>query len=118
VGFFGSRRASSRVYGGLIGHGNALSEQEKDVPGREAPMARSLSTLEQPSKAASQSSSPIVIGGIGGSGTRVVVSLLQAAGVFMGSRLNGSLDLLDFVPLFDAHVEWLLAAVGPVKGTP
>ena len=65
-------------------------------------MARSLSTLEQPGKAASQSSSPIVIGGFGGSGTRVVVSLLQAAGVIMGSRLNGSPDLLDFVPLFDA----------------
>ena len=96
MGFFGSRRASSRVYGGLIGHGNALSEQEKDVPGREAPMARSLSTLEQPGKAASQSSPPIVIGGIGGSGTRVVVSLLQAAGIFMG-RLAGPAGLRAFV---------------------
>jgi hypothetical protein len=40
-----------------------------------------------------------------------MVNLLQAAGVVMGSRLNGSLDLLDFVPLLDAHVERLLGAV-------
>jgi hypothetical protein len=74
-------------------------------------MVRLLSTLEQPVKASPQSSSPIVVGGIGGSGTRVVVNLLQAAGVVMGSRLNGSLDLLDFVPLLDAHVQRLLGAV-------
>lgn len=80
------------------------------MPGREAPMVRLLSTLEQPVKASPQSSSPIVVGGIGGSGTRVVVNLPQAAGVVTGSRLNGSLDLLDFVPLLDAHVERLALA--------
>ena len=54
---------------------------------------------------------PVVVGGIGGSGTRVVVQLLQAAGLCMGKRLNASLDLLDFVPQFEAHVPAILNAV-------
>jgi hypothetical protein len=35
---------------------------------------------------------PIIVGGTGGSGTRVVQSILQKAGIFMGKNLNGSGD--------------------------
>lgn len=54
---------------------------------------------------------PVVVGGIGGSGTRVVVQLLQSAGVCMGNRLNASLDMLDFVPQFEAHIQSILSVV-------
>jgi len=43
---------------------------------------------------------PIVIGGLGGSGTRLVVSLLQEMGVNMGGELNESLDNMWFSLLF------------------
>lgn len=43
---------------------------------------------------------PIAIGGIGGSGTRLIAGLLQDAGVFMGEDLNASNDLLWFTLLF------------------
>jgi hypothetical protein len=35
---------------------------------------------------------PIVVGGLGGSGTRVVAAILRAAGVFIGPELNGPND--------------------------
>ncbi len=44
--------------------------------------------------------SPIVIGGTGGSGTRVVAGVLRDAGWFMGTRLNGKLDALPLA-VFD-----------------
>ncbi|MEP5567944.1 MAG: sulfotransferase [Halioglobus sp.] len=44
--------------------------------------------------------SPIVIGGLGGSGTRLVTSLVQDMGVSMGGQLNGTLDNLWFSLLF------------------
>lgn len=44
--------------------------------------------------------SPIVVGGLGGSGTRLVVSLLQDMGVDMGGELNESLDNMWFSLLF------------------
>ncbi len=43
---------------------------------------------------------PIAIGGLGGSGTRVVASSLRAAGYFMGKDLNGAEDNLWFTLLF------------------
>jgi len=43
--------------------------------------------------------SPIVIGGVGGSGTRVVADILMHAGVYLGSNLNQSLDNLLFTVL-------------------
>jgi hypothetical protein len=42
----------------------------------------------------------IAIGGVGGSGTRVVAKLLRDAGVFMGSDLNSAEDNLAFTLLF------------------
>ncbi len=44
--------------------------------------------------------SPIAIGGLGGSGTRVFAALLQAAGVHIGDCLNQPLDNLWFAVLF------------------
>lgn len=43
---------------------------------------------------------PIIIGGIGGSGTRVVVSILQAFNVYFGDDLNIPLDNLSYTLLF------------------
>lgn len=43
---------------------------------------------------------PVAIGGIGGSGTRLIAGLLREAGVFMGEDLNASNDLLWFTLLF------------------
>ena len=45
-------------------------------------------------------SDPIVVGGLGGSGTRVVAAVLRQAGVFIGGCLNESLDNLWFTLLF------------------
>jgi hypothetical protein len=42
---------------------------------------------------------PIIVGGIGGSGTRVVARILQMLGVYMGSNLNETLDNLWFTLL-------------------
>jgi len=39
---------------------------------------------------------PIAVGGIGGSGTRVVAAILEAFGIFIGDNLNKSKDNLDF----------------------
>jgi len=43
---------------------------------------------------------PIVIGGVGGSGTRVVVSILKVFNVFLGHDLNSSLDNVTYTLLF------------------
>lgn len=43
---------------------------------------------------------PVAIGGLGGSGTRVFSALMQQAGFYMGSNLNGPLDNLWFTILF------------------
>lgn len=47
---------------------------------------------------------PIVIGGMGGSGTRLVAQLLMYAGVFMGSNRNYAEDALDFVPFYGSYL--------------
>jgi len=41
--------------------------------------------------------SPIAIGGVGGSGTRIVAALVNSLGVYMGSALNSASDNLEFV---------------------
>ena len=43
---------------------------------------------------------PIIISGLGGSGTRVVAEIFMHVGVFLGSDLNNSLDNLFFTFLF------------------
>jgi len=54
------------------------------------------------------SKGPILIGGTGGSGTRVLSKVLQLAGVYMGSRLNQSEDSLEMIG-------WLGQLVNPEK---
>lgn len=46
---------------------------------------------------------PVVIGGLGGSGTRLVAELAMAMGVRMGSDLNESSDDLGFTLVFKHH---------------
>jgi hypothetical protein len=45
-----------------------------------------------------------VIGGVGGSGTRLVVGLLREMGVSLGADVNESEDAKSFVPIYDAYV--------------
>lgn len=47
---------------------------------------------------------PLVIGGTGGSGTRLIALLCQIAGYHLGERHNDALDAIDFLPL---HERWL-----------
>ncbi len=49
---------------------------------------------------------PVVVGGVGGSGTRVITLLLQTLGFDMGSDLNQSLDELGFTALFKRPSIW------------
>jgi len=52
-------------------------------------------------------SEPIVIGALGGSGTRVVTQILIDSGIFMGDNLNNSNDNLIFTRLFK-RPKWYL----------
>jgi Sulfotransferase family len=52
---------------------------------------------------------PIVVGGVGGSGTRMVVHMLQALGVSMGSVRNASEDAMPFVSVYDNHINAYLS---------
>jgi hypothetical protein len=49
-------------------------------------------------------SPPIVVGGVGGSGTRLVVKVLETMGVSMGAQRNASEDAKFFVPVYDNHI--------------
>lgn len=53
---------------------------------------------------------PIAVGGIGGSGTRLIARLLVELGYDMGSDLNDSLDELGFTALFKRIELWPLDA--------
>ena len=43
---------------------------------------------------------PVVIGGVGGSGTRVIAEILRELKFFIGNDLNGPLDNLTYTLLF------------------
>jgi hypothetical protein len=47
---------------------------------------------------------PVVIGALGGSGTRVVARLARRAGVYMGTHRNESEDAMEFVAFYD---QWI-----------
>lgn len=56
-----------------------------------------------------KSSSPLVIGGTGGSGTRVFARVAICAGVDMGTNLNESLDAMSFERFWDLWINRYLA---------
>jgi len=49
--------------------------------------------------------SPVIVGGVGGSGTRVIAELLSNFGYYIGNDLNRSMDNLLYTFLFK-RVEW------------
>ena len=52
---------------------------------------------------------PVIAGGVGGSGTRLVVQMLQRLGFSMGQHLNGAGDALHFIPVYDNHIAKCIA---------
>ena len=59
-----------------------------------------VSLQEPASEKAVAASAPVAVGGLGGSGTRVVAQILREAGIAIGGDLNDSLDNLWFTLLF------------------
>ena len=47
---------------------------------------------------------PVVIGALGGSGTRLIARIVQRAGYFIGDNLNESQDAMDFVEFYDRWI--------------
>jgi Sulfotransferase family len=59
---------------------------------------------------------PVVIGGVGGSGTRLIVQILHDLGVFMGVDRNASEDAMPLAPIYDRHVNrFLTGCLDPVS---
>ncbi|MBT6137353.1 MAG: sulfotransferase [Rhodospirillaceae bacterium] len=56
---------------------------------------------------------PVLIGATGGSGTRALHSALSTAGLFMGERLNGAGDAMDFEPFLD---DWINPILDTTRG--
>ncbi|WP_420405696.1 sulfotransferase [Nisaea sp.] len=52
--------------------------------------------------------SPLLIGATGGSGTRALHGALKEAGFFVGERLNHAGDAMDFEPFLDANINPVL----------
>ena len=53
-------------------------------------------------------SAPVVIGGTGGSGTRLIARLLREMGVELGVHVNAAEDALPFVPVCDKYINTYL----------
>lgn len=67
-----------------------------------------LSDLVLPNIRPLSETTAVAVGGVGGSGTRVVARVLQKIGFDMGSDLNDSLDDLGFTALFKRPALWPL----------
>jgi len=52
--------------------------------------------------------SPLLIGATGGSGTRALHGALKEAGFFVGVRLNHAGDAMDFEPFLDTYINQIL----------
>lgn len=58
---------------------------------------------------------PVVIGALGGSGTRAVARILIRAGYFLGTHLNVSEDAMEFVEFYDRWINrYLLRHQAPL----
>jgi len=59
---------------------------------------------------------PLVIGGTGGSGTRVVARIVRRAGWFIGTNLNPSEDSMEFPEMYDMWINrYLLRDIVPLS---
>lgn len=58
-------------------------------------------------------SPPVIVGGVGGSGTRVVAEILEALGIFMGDDLNDAHDNLRLARVFGT-IRDRIQSLGPV----
>jgi len=76
-------------------------------------LAASASYIRGP-KSLAQARAPVVIGGTGGSGTRVVASLAEHAGYFIGTYMNRSLDSFEVNRFCDVWLHQHLTAAGSV----
>ncbi len=47
---------------------------------------------------------PVVIGGLGGSGTRVVARIVRQAGYFLGTNITGAEDAVEFWEFYDRWI--------------
>lgn len=47
---------------------------------------------------------PVIVGGVGGSGTRLIVKLLREMSIQMGENVNVSEDAKEFIGIYDAHI--------------
>ncbi len=58
---------------------------------------------------------PVVIGAVGGSGTRVVARIAQASGCFLGGNRNESEDAIDLMEFYDRWINrYLLVENTPI----
>jgi Sulfotransferase family len=51
---------------------------------------------------------PVVIGGVGGSGTRVIARIVRRAGYFLGTNLTGAEDAVEFWEFYDRWINRFL----------
>ena len=79
---------------------NALAYQRRHAARTLARSVLGVSVSSPVFRVAREDASPIVIGGVGGSGTRLVIRLLRNMGVRFRGELNESLDNLWFSLLF------------------
>lgn len=63
-------------------------------------------------------SKPVVVGGVGGSGTRLIAEILISLGVFVGDRLNASYDNLRYAAYSGGVQAQLRAAAARGARTP
>ena len=68
-----------------------------------------MDKIFSPKKQLPRDHSPVAIGGVGGSGTRLIAQLLMELGVYMGSDRNDANDNLWFTLLFK-RIEILFAS--------
>jgi hypothetical protein len=84
---------------GLAAQAYAFAEAAIDLaPGRHA--INIVKVIDFEAWTMSGDALPVAIGGIGGSGTRIVAALLAASGYYLGDDLNDAFDNLWFTLLF------------------
>ena len=62
-------------------------------------------------------SSPIIVGSTGGSGTRIIQSIIEAQNIFMGAPLNAEKDALIIADYLEHHINPVLSCVRSVNYT-